>query len=90
MPHEQNTGQDHNLKISNNSYDNVTKFRYYGATLTSQNYIHEQIKSRLSLENACYHLFHKLLSLDLLSQNIKAKIYRTIILPVVLCRCETW
>jgi len=23
-------------------------------------------------------------------QNIKTKIYRTIILPVVLCGCETW
>jgi hypothetical protein len=26
----------------------------------------------------------------LLSRNIKIKIYRTIILPVVLCGCETW
>jgi len=26
----------------------------------------------------------------LLSKNLKLKIYRTIILPVVLCGCETW
>jgi hypothetical protein len=26
----------------------------------------------------------------LLSKKIKIKIYRTIILPVVLCKCETW
>ena len=26
----------------------------------------------------------------LLSKSIKIKIYRTIILPVVLCKCETW
>jgi len=26
----------------------------------------------------------------LLSKNIKVKIYRTIILPVVACGCETW
>jgi len=26
----------------------------------------------------------------LLSKNIKIKIYRTLILPVVLCGCETW
>jgi hypothetical protein len=25
-----------------------------------------------------------------LSRNIKVKIYKTIILPVVLCGCETW
>jgi hypothetical protein len=27
---------------------------------------------------------------QLLSKNLKIKIYRTIILPVVLYRCETW
>jgi hypothetical protein len=31
-----------------------------------------------------------LLSSSLLSKNIKIKIYRTIVLPVVLYRCETW
>jgi len=30
------------------------------------------------------------LSSSLLSENLKIKIYRTIILPVVLCGCETW
>jgi len=31
-----------------------------------------------------------LLSSRLLSKNIKIKIHRTVILPVVLCGCETW
>jgi hypothetical protein len=30
------------------------------------------------------------LSCSLLSKNLKIEIYRTIILPVVLCGCETW
>ena len=30
------------------------------------------------------------MSSSLLSENLKIKIYRTIILPVVLCGCETW
>ena len=38
---------------------------------------------------ACYHLVQNLLSSSLLSKNIKIKIYRTIILPVVLYGCET-
>ena len=41
------------------------------------------IKSRLKLGNACYHSVQKLLSSSLLSKNLKIKIYRTIILPVV-------
>ena len=39
---------------------------------------------------ACYHSVQNLLSSSLLSKNLKIKIYRTIILPVVLYGCETW
>ena len=48
------------------------------------------IKSRLKLGNACYYSVQNLLSSSLLSKNIKIKIYRTTILPVVLYGCETW
>ena len=60
---------------------NVTKIRYFGAILTNQNFIHGQCK-RLSSENAYYHLVQNFLSSDLLSQNIKAKIYRTVIIYI--------
>ena len=36
------------------------------------------------------HLVQNLLSSNLVSKNIKIKIYRTVILPVVLYGCETW
>jgi hypothetical protein len=48
------------------------------------------IKSRLKLGNACYYSVQNLLSSSLLSKNLKIKIYRTIIFPVVLYGCETW
>jgi len=57
---------------------------------TNQNSIPEEIKSRLRSGNACYHSVQNLLSSRLLSNNLKIKIYRTIILPVVLYGCETW
>ena len=40
--------------------------------------------------NACYYSVQNLLSSSFLSKNIKIKIYRTIIMPVVLYGCETW
>jgi hypothetical protein len=47
-------------------------------------------KSRLNSGNACFHSVQSLLSSRLLSRSVKVKIYKTIILPVVLCGCETW
>ena len=68
----------------------MEEFKYLGTTLTNQNSIEEEIKSRLKLGNACYHSAQNLLSSSLLYKNLKIKIYRTIILPVVLYGCETW
>ena len=78
------------MKIDNSSTERVEEFKYLGTTLTNQNSIQEEIKSRLKLENACYYSVQSLLSSRLLSKNLKIKIYRTIILPVVLYWCETW
>ena len=50
----------------------------------------EEIKSRLKLWNACYHSVQNLLFFQFAFQILKIKIYRTIILPVVLYGCETW
>jgi hypothetical protein len=58
--------------------------------LTNQNDIHDEIKSRLNSGNACYHSVQNLLSSCLISKHLKIKIYKTVILPVVLYGCETW
>jgi hypothetical protein len=68
----------------------VEHFKYLGTTLTNQNSIHEEIKSRLISGNACYHSVQNLLSSNLLSRNVKIKIYTIIILLVVLYGYESW
>jgi len=90
MSRDQNAGRTHSMKIDNSSFERVDEFKYLGTTLTNQNSIQEVIKSRLKSGNACCHSVQNLLSSILLSQNLKIKIYRTIILPVVLYGCETW
>jgi hypothetical protein len=90
MSHSQNIGQKHSIKIANRSSEDVAKFKYLRTTQTDQNSMHEEIKSRLNSGNACYHLVQSLLSSHLLSRKLKVKIYKTIILPVVLYGCETW
>ena len=68
----------------------VEEFKYLVTTLTNQSSIPEEIKSRLRSGIACYHSVQNLLSSRLLSKNLKIKIYRNIILPVVLYGCKTW
>ena len=61
-----------------------------GTTLTHQNSIQEEKKSRLKLGNAYYLSVQNLLSSNLLSKNLKIKIYRTVVLQFVVYGCETW
>jgi len=90
MSRDQNAGRIQSVRTDNSTFERVEEFKYLGTTLTNQNSILEEIKSRLSSENACYYSVQNFLSSRLLSKNIKIKIYRTIILPVVLYGCETW
>jgi len=76
--------------MDNSTFKRVEDFQYLGKTLTNQNSIAEEIKIRLRSGNACYHLVQNFLSSRLLSKNLKIKIHRTIILPVVLYGCEAW
>jgi hypothetical protein len=91
LSHHQNAGQSYDIKIGNNClpHFNVAKFRYLG-TITNQNLIQEEIKSRLNSGNAYYHSVQNLLSSRLLYKNIKIRMYRTTILPLVLYGWETW
>jgi hypothetical protein len=78
------------MRIDNSSFKKLEEFKYLGTTLMNQNSIQEEVKSGLKSGNACYYSVQNLLSSGLLSKNLKIRIYRTIILPVVLYGCETW
>jgi hypothetical protein len=40
--------------MGNRTFERVEEFKYLGTTLTNQNSIAEEIKSRLSSRNACF------------------------------------
>jgi hypothetical protein len=84
MSRDQNAGRSHCMSVDNSSIERVEEFKYLGTTLTNQNSIQEEIKSRLKLGNAICYSVQNLLFSSLLSRNLKIKVYRTIILPVVL------
>jgi hypothetical protein len=53
MSRDHNAGQNHYISKGNKSFEGVEQFRYLGTTLTTQNCVHEKIKSALNSGNAC-------------------------------------
>jgi hypothetical protein len=60
MSRDQNAGRGDSVKIDNSSFERVEEFKYLGTTLTYQNSIQEEIKSRMKSGNTCYHLVQNL------------------------------
>jgi len=54
MSLDQNAGRFHSVRIENSTFDMLEEFKYLGTTLTNQNSVVEEIKSRLNSGNACY------------------------------------
>jgi hypothetical protein len=87
LSQHQNAGQNQDIK---RSFENLSQFKYLGMTVTSQNLIQEESKSRLNSGNACCHSIQNLLSSHLLLKIIKIIIYRTINLSEVQYGFESW
>jgi len=72
--------QNHNIKVGNKSFESAEEFEYLETTITYQFSIREEI-NRLKSGNTFYQAVRNLLSSSLLFQNIKLKIYRTVVVP---------
>jgi hypothetical protein len=62
MSRHPNSGQNQNIRMANESFENVAKFKHLGTTPTNQNDIHDETKSRLNSGSACYYSVQNLSS----------------------------
>jgi hypothetical protein len=88
--HHQNLNQYQDIQIANRLFENVSRFKYLGITVTNEYLVQKGSKNRLNSGNSCYHLVQNFLSSCLLSKNVKMRICKTTILSVVLYGCKTW
>jgi hypothetical protein len=71
-------------------YEKVESFKYLGAMIKSLNDIETEIKSKIAVGNKCYYTLGTILKRRSISQSIKIRLYKTIIMPVVTYGAETW
>jgi hypothetical protein len=62
MSRHSNPGQNQNIRIANESFENVAKLKHLGTTVTNKNDIQDEIRSALNSGNACYYSVQNLLS----------------------------
>jgi hypothetical protein len=67
----------------------VAQYKYVGTTVTNQNLIQEESKRSLNSGKAGFLSVQNHLCSSLLSKNVKIKMCKTIILPLVLYGCKT-
>jgi hypothetical protein len=60
--HYQKAGQKQIIKTAKRSFEDVARFKYLGTTLTDQNCMQREIKSKPNSGNACYNLVQSLSS----------------------------
>jgi hypothetical protein len=75
MSRVKNTGRSHNIKFEHSSFEMVQQLKHLGMALTNQNFIQEEIKSRLNSGNACCHSVQNILSSIFLPKNLNINIY---------------
>jgi hypothetical protein len=88
LSRHKNAGQNRDIKMANRSFENVSQFKYFRTTVPIENLVQEEIKKTLNSGNACFNSVQDLLSSRLLSKNVKVRIHKIAILPVVLYGCE--
>jgi hypothetical protein len=81
LSHHHNAGQNLDIKIANRSFENMSQFKYLEMTVANENLIRRKLRG--DSDNACYHSVQYHLP-SCLPSNIKIRIYKTIIMPVVL------
>jgi hypothetical protein len=55
LSHQQNAGENHDMKKANRSFENVVQCKHLRKAVTNQYFIQEEIKRRLNSSNACCH-----------------------------------
>jgi hypothetical protein len=85
----QTADQNHDIKVAYRSYENVAQLKYFGTTVTNQNFIQEVIKRKQILVMLAT-IRSRTFCLLIFCLKCTNRIHKNITLPVILYGCKTW
>lgn len=78
------------ITLDNKNYKVVEKFKYLGTQINVENSFLDEIKIRITNANKCYFSLGNIFKAKNVSRSSKIRLYKTVILPIVLYGSETW
>jgi hypothetical protein len=81
---------DRHLILEGRSIEDVDKFTYLGATMSTEGGGEEDIQERLKKARAVFRNLNKTWKSSVFSRNTKIRIFNTVVKPTLLYGCETW
>lgn len=79
-----------NLKIEDEEFEAVTDFTYLGSAVNIENDVTLEISRRIMAANRTLFGLSRILRSKFVRRNTKIKIYKTLIIPVLIYGSETW
>ena len=79
-----------NITIGGDEFEAVNDFTYLGSSINTENDITLEIKRRIMLANRTLYGLSKILRSKFVRRNTKLKIYKTLIIPVLMYGVESW
>jgi len=89
MSRDQHAVQNHNIMVGNKSFERVEQSRYLGTTITNKFAFRKKLRVDW-MQGMLAIIGRRIFCLLVCYPSIKIKIFRAVILPVVLYGCESW
>ena len=79
------------VTVGNETLQAVGQFTYLGSTVSSDCSLDAEITSRVSKASAAFGaLYSRLGNIAGVGKETKLKVYHAVVIPSLLCACETW
>jgi hypothetical protein len=90
LSRDNNAGRSHNIKIDNSSFEMVKMFRYFWNNLKKSKFSSGRNGEQIDVRECLLSFGAESFFFQFAIRNLKIKLYRSVMLPVLLYGCKTW